>query len=265
VDLQDEIVRVLSGSNGRRRYDEVWGAVARNVGQEIRQQDFEAAVTALAGAGKVNRRSSGGGLDHLTLPVAPPPRKEARPTGEPPPRSGHPLESQLMGALGDWLDKRFRHSLGANIQAIVQDTAHAGPRTGVWSRPDFTVAAVRRFTYSTVRDVELHGFELKRADAGSVIGVHEALAHTRWVHYSYLVWHTPDLSSAQNDFDVIRSECSRHGIGLVTFADPPGLSTWNIVLEAEKASPDPLLVDAYIGDRFVTEQSQKLRAWLFEP
>jgi hypothetical protein len=111
--------------------------------------------------------------------------------------------------------------------------------------------------------VELFGFELKPAKRGSVIGAHEAFAHTRYVHYSYLVWHVPDKDNS-SAFATVHAECARLGVGLVHFADPSNFRTWSRDIEPQKQSPDLFSVDTFIDDRFDKSETVQLKAWMKE-
>lgn len=250
--LDEVVLGILRDGQSRRRTSEVWGAAARAIGRAIRQPDFDAAVERLRTTGRVRVRRVFG-IERLEFVDSALPAEE---------RTVTPLEAELMPALGRWLRDAFVRDLGARAQAIVRDTSRAGPRSGVWSRPDYTVASVARYTYSTVREVDLFGFELKRFESGSVVGVHEAHAHTRYVHFTHFVWHMPHPDRDRESIDAIRDECARLGVGFVRFADPDRLDTWTVVLDAQRNSPDPESVDGYIDDRFDEADRTQLVQWL---
>ncbi len=99
---------------------------------------------------------------------------------------------------------------------VMQKTTSVGAAgAGRWSRPDFTMAAVRRFRFDPHRYLDVFSFELKNRSGTNLVAVHEALAHSRLANYSYLVCPRSKLEPAETN--VIRQACTDHAIGLVTF------------------------------------------------
>lgn len=146
---------------------------------------------------------------------------------------------------------------------VFQKTARTGKSgTGIWSRPDFTIATIRRRKYDPFRHLDLFAFELKNLEGLSVVAVHEALAHTRFAHYAYVVCPLSRNNTRLND--TIATECTRHGVGLIRFLiergadDAPVLRNFELVLSAQRRSADPDDVDTYIDDRFDEELKQSL-------
>jgi len=154
--------------------------------------------------------------------------------------------------------------LGFNRDFTVwQKTARGGRAgTGTWSRPDFTIATIRRRKYDPVRHLDLVAFELKNLAGSTVVAVHEALAHTRFAHYAFLVCPRSALNAGVQS--AIRDSCAQHGIGLLTFdlgvgrEQTPALKGFNIEVDARRKSPEPDLVDSYIDDRFDEENRGRL-------
>jgi len=175
-----------------------------------------------------------------------------------------PSEQELMPALGRYLHERFVPDLAPKSRgetgAVVVDTSRR-PGAGIWSRPDFTVAALRRQTYATARAIDLYGFELKRARRGNVIAVHEAVAHTRYVHYAYLVVHQP-AGTDPADASHGEAECRRLGIGLIRFDQPGELDGWQRDIDPLRQPPDADEVDAYIDRMFTASERDSLLGWL---
>ncbi len=154
--------------------------------------------------------------------------------------------------------------LGLNRDFTVwQKTARGGRAgTGTWSRPDFTVATIRRRKYDPVRHLDLIAFELKNLAGSTVVAVHEALAHTRFAHYAFLVCPRSVLNASVQS--AIQDSCAQHGIGLLTFdlsvgkAERPLLKGFEIEVDPRRQSPEPELVDSYIDDRFDEENRGRL-------
>lgn len=261
MDVETAILEILKTGSPSRRWDDLWVLAGLRIQRPIPAAEMQAAISSLQARGTVRLR--GGAVLVVVLANGEPPEQvESRSPDLSNDAGGLPSEAQLMPALDKWLRDRFLPGLGQNAEAIVRDTSRGGPRSGVWSRPDYAVAAVRRYLYSSLREVDLYGFELKRANAASVVGVHEALAHTRWVHFSYLVWHVPDAPAVSPDLEAIRGECARHGVGLVTFIDPDRVESWRTELGPEKHPTDPSSIECFIEERFEESQRSQLKAWL---
>ena len=146
---------------------------------------------------------------------------------------------------------------------VWQRTARGGRAgTGTWSRPDFTIATIRRRKYDPVRHLDLIAFELKNLAGSTVVAVHEALAHTRFAHYAFLVCPRSVLNA--NVQSAIRDSCAQHGIGLLTFdlsvgkGERPLLKRFEIEVDPRRQTPEPELVDNYIDDRFDEENRGRL-------
>lgn len=146
---------------------------------------------------------------------------------------------------------------------VWQRTARGGRAgTGTWSRPDFTIATIRRRKYDPVRHLDLIAFELKNLAGSTVVAVHEALAHTRFAHYAFLVCPRSVLNASVQS--AIRDSCAQHGIGLLTFdlsvgkGERPLLKGFEIEVDPRRQSPEPELVDSYIDDRFDEQNRGRL-------
>lgn len=174
-------------------------------------------------------------------------------------------ERQLEVPVQDWL---FGDSVFASLKldrkfTVCQRTASGGKiGSGVWSRPDFTIATIRRRKYDPIKHLDVIAFELKNVAGTQVVAVHEALAHTRFAHYAYLV--CPRSSLHTEKFKVVEQSCAEHGIGLMTFRigvgprEGPVLRDARIELLASRRTPDPDLVDQFIDDRFSPSNSAEL-------
>jgi len=146
---------------------------------------------------------------------------------------------------------------------IVQQTSDQGGRStgGKYTRPDFVVVGSKKYEYShgIVRDVET--FEVKPLGA-RIDSVFEAAAHSRRATKSYLAMQvTPDEPS-ESEMARVESECSRFGIGLITFKDPAKVDEWRYLVDPVRAEPDPELLEEFISEQ-VSEANKKLiRQWL---
>lgn len=143
-------------------------------------------------------------------------------------------------------------------------TAAGAAGAGRWSRPDFTLAAIRRFKYDPRRYLDVYSFELKNRRGANVVAVHEALAHARFSHFAYLVCPRSKLNQAETN--IIRQACTDHAIGLITFdlsagdAQEPVLAEFRFEVSPQRRSPDPAEVDVHLDARLSTLARDRLLA-----
>lgn len=137
-------------------------------------------------------------------------------------------------------------------QFVLEQTASQGKRKtgGRWTRPDFALIALKSFLYiPSGKVLELITFEVKPENDYRIEGVFETAAHSRFSNKSYLVIYTPDGNPATEDFQRVKRECERFGLGLVTFTDGADPSTYETVQEAERRIPDPADVNGFISSQ----------------
>ena len=85
--------------------------------------------------------------------------------------------------------------------------------------------------------------------------------HSAYANKSYLAIHTPTELPA-TDQERLERECSRFGIGLMTFDDPTNWETYEVLIEPAFQTPDPELTDAFISIQLADENKDKLHAWI---
>lgn len=148
-------------------------------------------------------------------------------------------------------------------RTVLRKTAREGARdTGKFSKPDFTIATVRKLKYDPLRYLDVLTFELKTAAGATLAGVHEALAHTRFAHYAYLVCPRTRVSESRK-FE-LREECGRHGVGLMTFDlalrydKKPDLFNFAVEIKPLRKAPDPFDVEAFLEHKLEDGQLKKL-------
>jgi hypothetical protein len=156
-----------------------------------------------------------------------------------------------------WI-KRF-----AFDQVLVEETHSQGSRNtgGTFTRPDITVAGIRRYVYLPKR-LEIVTFEIKPEEAVNITGVLEALAHKEGAHRSYVIY-----SVARTVFDeAVESErilelSQKYGIGVVLAENPEAVETWEMVLDAARHEPDPARLDRFLGDLPSESMKKTLSKW----
>lgn len=146
---------------------------------------------------------------------------------------------------------------------ISEITASQGRRAtgGRWTRPDVTLIAVRKYSFTPGRRLEVITFELKPNLDAAIQGVFEALAHSAFAHRSYLA---VDVSSYENQDvdDRILQECGRLGVGCITFQNPADYETFDIISPAKLNEPDPYEVDTFIKTQISEANQERLRDFL---
>ena len=175
-------------------------------------------------------------------------------------------EEELYPVVKRFLDERFSQ-LRQPASAIALWKSEATPRlsidvTGKWTRPDLAAVHVWRHRFAPVFNVDLHGFEVKRADNCNEISVFEALAHTRIVHYAHVVWHRPDPLAQTERFQSIESNCRAFGVGLISFSDHCDPNSFTVHdVPPRRSSPDLTLVDRFIEAAF-PQHVETIASWL---
>lgn len=257
-------------ANGPIRFTQAWARYALELGRTVELEAFSELVKRLVRADALVERP---GVPESRLAL-PPCIARASARAEPKNGSKSPAdkpvspdasEKELMPTLEKWISEvhapRFFPTARRSPGYRVVDTSTGGARSGTWSQPDFTVALLRSYEYSTLRHIELVGYELKRAGQGKVTAVHEALAHRRWVHYAYLVLFTPPDSDEEVRITELTFECNRHGVGFITFSDANDLSSFNIHAHPQFEGVPAHRVDEFVADR-LGEVSEDLRNWM---
>jgi len=150
---------------------------------------------------------------------------------------------------------------------ISEITASQGRRStgGKWTRPDLTLIAVRTYSFTPGKRLEVITFEVKPSLDTALEGVFEALAHSVFAHRSYLAVAEEESyadDSTDNPDERIMQECTRLGVGYLTFSKPADYSTYEIVTSAKLSEPDPYEVDKFIQGQISTEKQEELRDWL---
>ncbi len=238
--IGDAALRVVS-SSGPMSVDDLHIRTGRLLGAAVSDQLFKEALRALSEQQTIRVESFQVKLSEPDFP-----------------------ERDLEDQVEKWLfgPNAFEALRLARDDAVVQKTTVGGRQgSGLWSRPDFTIATVRRRKYDPWRRLDVLAFELKNLAGTSLLSVHEALAHTRFAHYAYLVCPLSKLAPERSRD--IQQNCVSHGIGMISFqmaidGGKPRLGDFTIEVPATRKSPDPDIVDRYIDDRMTADNAQRL-------
>jgi hypothetical protein len=147
---------------------------------------------------------------------------------------------------------------------ISEITASQGRRStgGKWTRPDMTLIAIRTYSFTPGKRLEVITFEIKPDLDSAFEGVFEALAHSAFAHRSHLAVNISGVEGEDIPDDRVVQECTRLGIGYITFRDPADYNTFETVISAKLTEPDPDEVDSFIKTQISAKNQDELREWL---
>jgi hypothetical protein len=165
-----------------------------------------------------------------------------------------PLKASIEGK---WI-KRFGFD-----DVIVDETHSRGAKDtgGTFTRPDITAAGYRGYVYLPKR-LEVITFEVKPAEAISIMGVLEAIAHHEAAHRAYVMFATSSANfEAAVEYERISELAQKYGVGIVLTEKPDDVENWDIVLEAIRHDPDPARLDRFLGDLPSDNMKKELMKW----
>jgi hypothetical protein len=130
---------------------------------------------------------------------------------------------------------------------LVDETHSRGSKDtgGTFTRPDITAVGVRSYVYLPKR-LEVVTFEIKPAEAVSIMGILEAIAHREAAHRAYVMYATSRVKFEDAiDSERIMELAQKNGIGIVLMEKPDAVETWEIALDAIRHEPDPARLDRF--------------------
>jgi hypothetical protein len=149
---------------------------------------------------------------------------------------------------------------------VCEDISSQGRKNtgGMWTRPDIVLIAVNTYSYYPGKVMDVITFELKHYKNISVAGVFETASQSRYATKSYLCLYLPQGWPVNNeDFERIKNECERFGVGLMYFTDPKSYDTYDVLVEPERREPDPAEVNNFIlvqiGEKHKNKIAEMLR------
>ena len=111
--------------------------------------------------------------------------------------------------------------------------------------------------------MDIISFEIKTYNDFSVTGVFETAAHSKYATKSYLCAYLPDgWDKTAPEYERIKSECERFGIGLIYFTDPNDYSDYDILVEPKRSNPDPFDMDKFISIQIEDRNKKKISEFL---
>jgi len=165
-----------------------------------------------------------------------------------------PLKASIEGK---WI-KRF-----ALDDVLVDETHSRGSKDtgGTFTRPDITAVGIRSYVYLPKR-LEIVTFEIKPAEAVSIMGVLEAIAHREAAHRAYVMYATSSVNfETAIDGERITELAQKYGVGIVLTEKPDDVESWEIVLDAIRHEPDPARLDRFLTDLPGKRMREQLSKW----
>ncbi|MGA8169911.1 MAG: hypothetical protein WB816_03630 [Methylocystis sp.] len=168
------------------------------------------------------------------------------------------LYAPLKAAIeGKWI-KRF-----AWDDVLVDETHSRGSKDtgGTFTRPDITAAGIRSYVYLSKR-LEIVTFEIKPAEAISIMGVLEAIAHREAAHRAYVIFVTSrENFEAASEFERMTELAQQYGVGIVLTENPDDVESWEIMVDALRHDPDPARLDRFLTDLPSDKMKEQLSKW----
>jgi hypothetical protein len=165
-----------------------------------------------------------------------------------------PLKASIEGK---WI-KRFGFD-----DVFVDETHSRGAKDtgGTYTRPDITAAGYRGYVYLPKR-LEVITFEVKPAEAVSIMGVLEAIAHREAANRAYVMFAISTAKfEAAVEYERISELAQKYGVGIVLTENPDDVENWDITLEAIRHDPDPARLDRFLGDLPSDNMKKQLMKW----
>ena len=125
---------------------------------------------------------------------------------------------------------------------------------GRWTRPDLSAVTLNKYRYIPGPHLEIFSFEVKPRGQFNILGLYEALGHSRRANFAYVLFHTPpesELRPNQRDehsrkLEEITREAARLKVGVATFEDPSAADTWTVHVVPGRHSPEARLLNEFM-------------------
>ena len=174
------------------------------------------------------------------------------------PQKEKDLYAPLRESIGSKWIKRF-----ALDDVLVDETHSRGSKDtgGTFTRPDITAAGIRRYIYLPKR-LEIVTFEVKSADAVTILGVLEAIAHREAAHRSYVLFATSKAAFEKaSESERILELAQKYGVGVTLTERIEEVESWEILLDAVRHEPDPSRLDRFLNDLPNDDMKKQLSKW----
>lgn len=178
-------------------------------------------------------------------------------------KSAFAAEKDLYAPLRETISKNWRTDWPVD-ELLIEVTASQGKKQlGKWSQPDLCVVTKKTYKYLSQKHIDIWTFEVKPRGEMSVTHVLEAVAHSRFAHRSYILFHIEDIAClGSGDFAHCLDEVDRHSIGLATFQDPKDYKSIVWHREANRREPNPEYLEEFIDQQLPEHMKSHILKWL---
>ncbi len=172
-------------------------------------------------------------------------------------------ECELYAPFLRFLNMRFEQvqspvsgALSTYCQEIEEQT-----QAGRWSNPD--ILSMRFWLPELVPAFKftVRSFELKATGQADITSVHQALAHRRYVHESFLAIHEPEWKSQMSYITDLRKQCSHHGLGFIAIENPENHESYAVLERARAVPPLADEQDQFLKRHLSREGANILKNW----
>lgn len=125
---------------------------------------------------------------------------------------------------------------------------------GRWTRPDLSAVTLNKYRYIPGPHLEVFSFEVKPRGQFNILGLYEALGHSRRANFAYVLFHVlPEGEMRPNQRDEhsrtleeIKREATRLRVGFATFEDPGAADTWTVHVVPGRHAPEARLLNEFV-------------------
>lgn len=125
---------------------------------------------------------------------------------------------------------------------------------GRWTRPDLSAVTLNKYRYIPGPHLEVFSFEVKPRGQFNILGLYEALGHSRRANFAYVLFHVlPEGEMRPNQRDEhlrtleeIKREATRLRVGFATFEDPNAADTWTVHVVPGRHAPEARLLNEFV-------------------
>jgi hypothetical protein len=183
-------------------------------------------------------------------------------------RPGVRDETELYKPIKKWIDGKEKKKYafkGEYISKVTGPSKGQKRKTGTWSRPDVSVVTVANHEYLPHRTVEITTVEAKRYRDIKLLGLFEAVSHTKFGHKTYLAleWRQVEDIDDCNDEDIreVLKEALRFGVGVIQMRRKTNKIDWDIriVQTALHHDPDARDCNRFLGNILTKKEKVKLK------
>lgn len=144
-------------------------------------------------------------------------------------------EQDFYASFAEWLEE--------NDEATVASALGGASLGGKWGTPDVIGVLKPRAQDIFKFEPQIVTAEIKAVPSQPVVAFGQAVAYRLFSHKSYVV--VPN-STTSDDINRLKSLCSIHGVGLVTFALNKDQPDYIVVVLPENAAPDMFYVNSML-------------------